>query len=536
MSVDSPFVFDWVFEHARARPEAMALGTPTGWSTYGELAGAVRGLAAGLSAAGVGPGAFVVLALPAGPAAVAATLAAQALGACAVEINRELETPTVESILVETAARHVFVHGRDVGRWAGLARAHRLRHLHVVAPAPLPPRAVETLDGLSWTWVDERRPAGADAPALASHRDTGAPALLVYTSGSTGKPRGVVQTHANVDANTRAIGRYLGLAAGDRALSILPLFYCYGRSILQTHVFAGGSVFFDHRFLYPRVVMEALAEHRCTGFYGIPFTFEAIRRNVDVRSIPFPALRYVAQAGGAMHPDTIRWVREAFAPARLFVMYGQTEATARLSYLPPELAEAKRGSIGRGLDNVELRVVDEAGRPLPAGETGEVIARGPSIMPGYYRAPAETAEVLRDGWLRTGDLGWRDEDGFVYLVGRAKDMLKLSGHRVSAAELERVLAEHPAVREAAVVGGSDGRGGEAAVAFVIAAPDPPPDPEELRRFCRQRLPAFKVPREIRFVADLPRTAAGKVAKAELRERLAREPSILEGRVDAGSGG
>lgn len=516
--MESPFVFDWVFDHARARPDASALGTPVGWTTYRELAGAVRCLANQLAEAGVGRGSFVLLALPSSPAAVAGSLAVQYLGACAVDINRELDDQTVANILAQTGARHALVHPRDARRWVELARTHGLSHLHVIAPGRPPPAVAALLADLSWTWVNEHHPDVADrAPAVSPPR-ADEPALLVYTSGSTGVPRGVVQTHHNIDANTRAICRYLRLAAEDRALSILPLFYCFGRSILQTHLFAGGSVFFDPRFMYPRVVMEALIEHRCTGFYGVPLTFESIRRNVDLRSLPPFPLRYVAQAGGAMQPDTIDWVRRAFAPAPLYVMYGQTEATARLSYLPPEMADEKRGSIGRGLDNVELRVLDPAGCPLPPGEVGEVVARGPSITPGYFNAPEETAAILHDGWLWTGDLGYHDSDGYVYLVGRARDMLKLAGHRVAAAEIERVLADHPAVEEAAVVGVSDGEGGEAAIAFVLTADGHLPGAEDLRRFCRQRLPAFKVPREIRLATDLPRTATGKVAKAELVRR------------------
>ncbi|AKU89856.1 class I adenylate-forming enzyme family protein [Vulgatibacter incomptus] len=532
MSTASAFVFDWVFEHARRSPDAPAVGTPSGWTSYRELAGAVRGLASRLEEGGVLPGAFVTLALPPGPAAVASATAIQALGACAVELNRQLDARTIEEVLAQTGARHAVVHLRDVEVWAQLARAHGFSRLFVVAPAAPSPRLQALLQGIDWTWVDEQTPGGGDSAWDAPVREAEAPALLVYTSGSTGAPRGVVQTHSNVHANTEAIGSYLGLTSADRALSILPLFYCFGRSILQTHLFAGGSFFFDHRFVYPKVVMEAVAEQRCSGFYGVPLTFELIRRHVDLRSIALDSLRYVAQAGGAMSPDTIRWAREVFAPAPLFVMYGQTEATARLSYLPPDRAADKAGSIGRGLDNVELRVVDATGRELAPRAVGELVARGPSITPGYFRAPAETAEILRDGWLWTGDLGWQDEEGFVFLVGRAKDMLKLAGHRVSAAELEHVLSEHPDVREAAVVGVPDAAGQEAAVAFVVAAGDASPDAGELRRFCRQRLPAFKVPREIRFVRELPRTASGKIAKAALREGL--DDAILEGRVEAGS--
>lgn len=510
----SPFAYDWLLEHAAGTPDAPALGTPSGWVTYAGLARRLRSFAARLSERGVGRDDFVLLALPAGPVAVAGALATQSLGACAVEISRETERATVDAILRQTGAKVALVPGRDVAAWAEHAREHSL-HLMVVFPTAPAARMASLLEGLSWEWLpeaEEPQDCAWSPPPRGAHD----PALLVYTSGSTGVPRAVVQTHANIDANTRAIARYLELGPSDRALSILPLFYCYGKSILQTHLLAGGSVFFDHRFMYPKLVMEAIGEQRCTGFSGVPLTFELIRRQLDVSSLPLSSLRYVTQAGGAMHPETIRWARQAFAPARLFVMYGQTEATARLSYLPPELAEEKEGSVGRGLENVELRVVGEDGRELPPGEVGQLIARGPSITPGYFRAPEETAAILRDGWLWTGDLARRDADGFVYIAGRDKDVLKLGGHRVSAVEIEQALARHAAVAEVAVVGAPDPTGGEAAIAFVVPAAGQAPVADELRRFCREQLASFKVPREVRFVEGLPRTASGKIAKNELR--------------------
>jgi acyl-coenzyme A synthetase/AMP-(fatty) acid ligase len=302
-------------------------------------------------------------------------------------------------------------------------------------------------------------------------------------------------------------------------MSILPLYYCYGKSLLQTHLLAGGSVFFDHRFTYPLVVMQALREQQCTGFAGVPLTFELLKRLVNVKSLQLSSLRYVTQAGGGMQPETIRWAREAFAPARLFVMYGQTEATARLSYLPPECAAEKKGSIGRGIPGVELKIVDEAGVPCADGVTGHIVARGENVTPGYFQDPEETAGILKDGWLWTGDLGYRDSDGFVFVSGRVKEILKVGGHRVSAVEIEQEICRHLDVEEAAVVGASDDIEGEIPIAFVVARAGAVVDGPTLRRFCRDRLPIYKVPKMVYFVASLPRTGAGKVSKGELRARV-----------------
>ena len=347
------------------------------------------------------------------------------------------------------------------------------------------------------------------------------PAVVLYTSGSTGRPHGVVQTYRNIDANTRSIVDYLALSADDRALLALPLSYCYGRSVLQTHLFVGGSVFLDDRFAFPRVVMEALATEGCTGFAGVPLTYEIIRRSVDVSSISFPRLRYVTQAGGAMAAETIAWARRAFAPARLFVMYGQTEATARLTYLPPERALDKEGSIGIPIPGVELRVMGSNGDEVPDGEVGELVASGENVTPGYLGEPDETAAILHDGWLWTGDLAYRDADGYFFHRGRTKEILKIGGRRISPIEIEEVVARHPDVDEAAVIGVPHDLLAEVPVAFVVIRPGATPSEAELRRFCQERLPAFAIPVEFDVVRALPRNEAGKLMRSELRVQFER---------------
>jgi acyl-CoA synthetase (AMP-forming)/AMP-acid ligase II len=351
---------------------------------------------------------------------------------------------------------------------------------------------------------------------------SGDEALVLFTSGSTGEPRGVVQTYGNVLANTRSIVRYLGLGPDDRAMLILPLFYCYGLSVLQTHLHVGGSVFLEPRSMYPRLVLDGLASEGCTGFAGVPLTFELLRRSCDVGAAPKPRLRYVTQAGGAMAPDTVRWARRSFAPALVYVMYGQTEATARLAFLPPSHGEAKAGSIGVAIPGVSLRVVGPGGRELPPGEVGELVARGDNVTAGYLGAPAETAVAFREDGLHTGDLAYRDADGFFFVVGRAKEMLKLGGHRVSPVEIERVLAEHPAVLEAAVAGAPDPVLGEVPHAFVVCRPGERVSEHELRAHTRRRLPGHCVPAAVRFIGALPRGGSGKLLRQALAT-MARAP-------------
>lgn len=509
----SPFISDWVLEHARETPDAPAVSTPEHALTYGQLAARMQAFAGALQARGVGQGDRVVIALPNSGASVVAGLAVNALGACAVVVGRDAGREVLAEVLAQTNARYAVIAARDTRVWTELAEDARLSFAWVVDSVPVPQLGHIPAEPLRSDGVLNHV---APEPMLPSLHDPHAPSLVIFTSGSTGKPRGVIQTFANVDANTRSIVEYLGLTANDRVLCILPLSYCYGRSLLQTHLFVGGSVFFDDRFMYPRVVMNALASERCTGFAGVPVTFEVIKRSVDAEALKIPSLRYLTQAGGPMSPDTVDWVRAAFAPAKLFVMYGQTEATARLSYLPPELGPKKRGSIGIPIPGVQFAILDDEGNELPVGESGELCCRGGNISPGYLGQPEESAHLLRGGWMHTGDLAYRDADGFYFIVGRAKELLKVAGHRVSPVEIENVLARHPAVLEAAVVGAPDPLQGEAPVAYAVARSGPEPAASELRQFCSTVLPPYKVPREIHFIASLPRNEAGKL----LRSRLA----------------
>jgi acyl-CoA synthetase (AMP-forming)/AMP-acid ligase II len=490
--------------------------------TYRELAERMREMAGDLAGHGIRRGDRVLVALPNSAAMVIASLAVQWLGATAVEADRDLAAGSVERVLERTRVKGAVVAARDARRWDPLlARAAPLG-TWVVAPtesAPIP----ATVGGAPVTrLLEDGRLDAVDGAAQRpfdppNDLDPDAAALVLLTSGSTGEPHGVIQTFRNIDANTRSIVEYLGLTARDRALLTLPLHYCYGRSVLQTHLFAGGSVVMDHRFAFPVVVMEALISERATGFAGVPLTFEILRRQVDVPSMRFDDLRYVTQAGGAMATATAAWVREAFAPAELYVMYGQTEATARLAYVPPARAHDKPGSIGIPIPGVTLQVVDDGGRPLPVGEVGELVARGENITPGYLDEPTETAAILHDGWLWTGDLAYRDAEGYLFLRGRSKEILKIGGHRLSPVEIEQVVEAHPGVAEAAVIGIPDDLMGEVPLAFVVGDPSGPPlVMEQLRDHCRGRLAAYAVPTRFEQVTSLPRTEAGKLRRADLR--------------------
>ncbi len=342
-------------------------------------------------------------------------------------------------------------------------------------------------------------------------------AALMFTSGSTGQPRGVMVSHANIVANTESIIEYLHLTAADRIMTVLPFYYCFGTSLLHTHLRIGGSLVIEPRFMYPETVLQTMIDTACTGFAGVPSHFQLMLRNSSLRRKSFPHLRYVQQAGGHLAPSFVRELCAALPTTQVFIMYGQTEATARLSYLPPEYLSAKLGSIGRGISGVSLRVLNNAGQDVRPGEVGEIVAGGANVAHGYWREPGETAISFRDGALYTGDLATMDCDGFIYVVDRAKDFIKCGGQRVSCRHLEEELLAFEELLEAAVIGVPDDVLGESAKAFVVPRlPNHDGLEERLKIFCKAHMPSQFVPKQVVVLRDLPKNSAGKVLKANLK--------------------
>jgi acyl-CoA synthetase (AMP-forming)/AMP-acid ligase II len=270
--------------------------------------------------------------------------------------------------------------------------------------------------------------------------------------------------------------------------------------------------------MYPETILQRMIETKCTGFAGVPSHFQILLRNSSLRKKQFPDLRYVQQAGGYLAPAFIRELREALPGTEIFIMYGQTEATARLSYLPPIYLEAKPGSIGKGIPGVKLRVLNEDGREVSPGEVGEIVAEGANVALGYWQAPEESEGIFRNGALYTGDLARVDEDGFIYIVDRAKDFIKCRGEKVSCRQIEEVLLEFDELVEAAVIGIPDEVLGEAVKAFVVPrARNSSGLAEHLATFCKSRLAPHHLPKEIVVIPALPKNSAGKVMKSALRE-------------------
>jgi long-chain acyl-CoA synthetase len=348
--------------------------------------------------------------------------------------------------------------------------------------------------------------------------DSKACAEIIFTSGSTGIPKGVMISHKNLIANTDSIITYLKLNQDDRMLVVLPFYYCYGLSLLHTHLRVGGSIVLNNSFIFLGSIISNLIEYKCTGFAGVPSHFQILLRKSDnFKTTKFPDLKYVTQAGGKLAPIFIDEFRNSHPEITFIVMYGQTEATARLSYLPPELYETRKGSMGKGIPGVELKVINEKGERIKPGEIGEVIARGDNVMLGYFKDEEGTKNTIRDGWLYTGDIGTVDKDDYIFLTARKKEIIKVGGKRISPKEIEAVILELPEVVDCTIEGIEDELLGEALKATIVIRPENGKDTmlDRIRQHCSRHLALYKVPQIFELKEQLVISATGKKIKGKL---------------------
>ncbi len=339
---------------------------------------------------------------------------------------------------------------------------------------------------------------------------------IIYTSGSTGKPKGATLTHLNIVSNTRSIIDYLKITSTDCCMVVLPFYYVYGKTLLNTHFAVSGSVVIDNRFIFPNTVLKTMQKEKTTGFSGVPSTFSILLNRSSLAKMEFPDLRYLTQAGGHMPEEHKRQLMRIFPDKKIFIMYGATEASARLAYLEPDQLEKRINSIGKAISNVEMKIVKEDGRDAEPGEEGEILARGTNITKGYWNDPEETLKILKNGWYYTGDLGKQDAEGYFYITGRKRDMIKVGKFKVSANEIEEILFKHRSIEEAAVIGISDDVLGEAIKAYIVLKKNSSVSKEDITKFCFQRLPKYKIPHQIEFIDALPKNEAGKVLKQKLK--------------------
>jgi long-chain acyl-CoA synthetase len=521
-------IFEYLERAAQRFPAKIALIRGADRYTYKQLSHAANGVASWLAARRY-PLGFRVGILTDDPFVyVSLYFGIQQAGGIVVGLNTQTSELSLMASLGDCGAAVVFADSKFARLLAKVAvHLPSLRHIVCDSGNKGEPAARSSSE---WPNLTDLFLSGNGQPfSLPKSLQGSDIAQIIYTSGTTGTPKGVMLRHENLVANTESIITYLHLTADDRGMAVLPFFYSYGNSVLLTHVAVGACLVVNQNFIYPNVILDEMQREQVTGFAGVPSTFALLLKRSAVRNYSFPTLRYLTQAGAAMPPKLALALKKVFPLVDIFVMYGQTEASPRLSYLPPEDLHRKPNSIGKAIPGVTLRLLDSAGRSVGPGEVGEIVAQGPNIMAGYWGRPAESAAVLTRDGLRTGDLAWMDTEGYLYFISRKSDMIKSGSHHIAPKEIEEIIHGHEAVHEVAVIGVKDELLGEALKACVVLKAGCGCTAREISGHCRKNLPAFKVPRLVDFYSELPKTANGKICKEKLRRWPSRTlPSGQEG--------
>jgi len=501
-----PAVHRFLETSARLFPEKIACIHDLERAGYAEINAMANRLAACLLEQGVAAGDRVVMLLQNGIPYIVSYYAVLKSGGVAVPLNRDAKAESLAAVLEELRPRAVIACVKTEQLISDLDPDRlNIPLLVIKSPSRTWSCRCRVLD-----WDDIAQQGEVSNPGVPT--EASSLASIIYTSGSTGRPKGVMLSHRNIVSNTDSIVQYLKLTEKDIQMVVLPFFYVMGKSLLNTHFAVGGTVVLNNSFAYPASVLRQMADERVTGFSGVPATYAYLLHRSPLRAFrdKLAALRYCTQAGGHM----AREIKEKLLLAlpshtKLYIMYGATEAAARLTYVEPELLTGKFDSIGKAIPGVTVRVLDEQGHELPNGQHGELVASGPNIMQGYWNDVPGTARVLDRQGYHTGDLGYRDEDGYLYLTGRKDDLLKVGGHRIDPREVEDALMATGLLLEVAVVGVEDELLGKRLVALAVPLAGKPGE-TDLLALCLGRLPRHKLPAQIRFVTALPKYPSGKI--------------------------
>jgi long-chain acyl-CoA synthetase len=498
-------------ESARTTPDHTALILDSLKLTYSQLNALTNQFANGLDRLGIKRGDHVALMMPNLPQFLIAYYGIAKLGAVVVPMNVLFKGGEVEYILNDSEALALVA-------WEGFmeeaARGYRLaplcRYL-IIAQAPGSNNPLPQVEGVikfdevykTASPIFELTPTQAD--------DT---AVIMYTSGTTGKPKGAELTNFNCFFSATASRKLVPVSPNDVCLGALPFFHIYGQSsVMNTMLERAGAVTLIPRF-EPGKVLEVIERDRVTIITGVPTMFFALLHYPDRKKYDTSSLRFAVSGGSSMPVEVLHAFEKEFN-IPVLEGYGLSENCANATFNLVE-KERKAGSVGLADWCVEVKVFDKEDREVPQGERGEIVLRGPNVMKGYYNRPEATAEAMRNDWFHTGDIGYKDEDGYIYIVDRIKDLIIRGGYNVYPREVEEVMYQHPAAREAAIIGVPDPKFGEEIKAYVSLKSGYEATPAELIQYIQERVANYKYPRELEIMADLPKNATGKILKTTLR--------------------
>jgi long-chain acyl-CoA synthetase len=479
-------------------PNHLALRFEGQTVTYKELNHRVDSLAAGLSAAGLKPGDVCVLMMPNSITWVTSYYALAKVGSVVLPVNFLYRASELEHIFMDSGARAFIGHAAYLEEASKVM--NRLPEIDI--------RVAEGDPGFGFTSLDALHVDYATFPAYPAHDDE--PLAMIYTSGTTGIPKGAVLTHKNLASNAMTVADMRHTEPEDVVLGVLPFFHIYGQtSVLNASVYLGLTVRLWVHF-EAREVFQAIEEERSSILIAVPTVFNRLAELAAVKPPKRSSLRFCVSGGASLPVEVLRRFESLFRTT-IYEGYGLTESSP-VCVENPYGRPTRPGSIGVPIPGFEARIVEEMDRDVGRGKVGELIIRGPGVMKGYLHQPEATEQTLRGGWLHTGDLARQDEEGYIYIVDRKKDMVIRGGYNVYPREVEEILYTHPAVSEAAVLGVPHPDLGEEVAALVVLRPGVNVTPEEIRAFVKEKVAPYKYPRVVKLVRELPKSATGKVLK------------------------
>jgi long-chain acyl-CoA synthetase len=460
--------------------------------TYSEFVDAVGRAAGMLASHGIQKGDVVSLLLPNSAEYIIAYFACWQLGALAGPVNGHLKAQEIEYVVSNSESRLMLVNSEFVGK-------------------------LENIDIPRVVFDDERNATQGFKEKRTGEITDSDEAIIIYTSGTTGKPKGCLLTHGNVIANARQISQWLGFTEADRLLTIMPLFHMNAVSVTtMSALYAGASTVVSQKFSASRF-WNIISDYQITSF-GSVATMLSMLLSTYPDGVPAGLktnqLRFAMCGSAPVPAEVLRRFEKTFN-CLVIEGYGLSESTCRSTFNPPD-QRRRPGSCGLPIGN-EMRVVDEDDRDVPEGELGEIVLRGENILKGYFKNEAATANAFRNGWFHTGDIGYRDADGFYFIVDRKSDMIIRGGENIYPREIDEVLYQHPQIAAAAVIGIPDELYGEEVAAVVVLKPEAKASEAEVIEFCKARLADYKCPKTVRFVDDIPKGPTGKLLKRELAQ-------------------